>query len=161
MAQFQFQGLDEYLQILSQMEGKTHGLIKRAVYDGAAVVADAVATAIDKLPERDGYAKPDELPLSGITADQKRGLKEGLGLTKIADENGYINTKLGFDGYNSVKSKKFPNGQPNALIARSINSGSSVRKKNPFVNNAVRSVQTKAEQAMAARFDADLSQIMK
>lgn len=161
MAQFQFQGLDEYLKTLSQLDGKTSGLIKRAVYDGAAVVADAVAAAIDKLPERDGYATPNELPLSGITDDQKRGLKNGLGLTKIANENGYINTKLGFDGYNTVKSKKFPNGQPNALIARSINSGSSVRMKNPFVNNAVKSVQTKAEQAMAARFDADLSQIMK
>lgn len=158
MATLKMQGLDEYIEMLSKLEGATNGFIKRAVYDGAAVVADAVSAAIDNLPEVEGYQPPAELPIRGVTREQKRGLKEGLGLTKMQDENGYINTKLGFNGYNSVKTKRFPQGQPNALIARAINSGSSARSKNPFVNNAVRSSQGKAEAAMAARFDEDLKQ---
>ena len=161
MAKFEFDGLDEYLKTLRTMDGKTNGLIKRAVYDGAAEVAKSVKSAIEGLPEVDGYTKPYDLPVKGVTAEQKRGLINGMGLSQMNNDGGFINTKLGFDGYNSVKTKKFPNGQPNALIARSVNSGSSTRQKIPFVNNAVKSAKARAEKAMASRFDADIQAIQK
>ena len=161
MAKLEFSGMDEYIKMLRTMEGKTTGLIKRAVYDGAAEVAKAVKGAIEGLPETDGYTKPYNLPIKGVTAAQKRGLLDGMGLSPMGNDGGFINTKLGFDGYNSVKTKQHPNGQPNALIARSINSGSSSRQKIPFVNNAVKSAKASAEKAMSSRFDADLKTITK
>lgn len=161
MAKLEFSGMDEYLRTLKDMQGKSTGMIKRAVYDGAAEVAKAVKSAIQGLPETDGYTKPYNLPIKGVTSAQKRGLLDGMGLSPMSNDGGFINTKLGFDGYNSVKTKQHPNGQPNALIARSINSGSSSRAKIPFVNNAVKSAKASAEKAMSSRFDADLKTITK
>ena len=161
MAKFQFEGLDAYLNQLHDLETSTDGIIKRAVYDGAAEVAKAVEAEIRALPEVDGYQYPWQLPIKGVTKEQKDGLLEGLGLAKMQNDNGYINTKLGFDGYNKVESKKFPSGQPNALIANAINSGTSTRRKDPFINRAVKASKAKAEAAMAARLDEDIKNITK
>lgn len=60
-----------------------------------------------------------------------------------------LNVKLGFDGYNGMKTKKYPKGQPNVLLARSIESGSSIAKKRPFVAPAVRKTKKAAEETMA------------
>lgn len=159
MAKFEFEGLDEYLKTLAEMDKSTSGLIKRAVYDGAAEVAKAVEAEIRALPENDGFQV--RLPIRGVSKEQKNGLLEGMGFAKMENENGFINTKLGFDGYNEVKTKQFPKGQPNAMIARSINSGSSTRQKDPFMNRAVKAAKEKAENAMAARLEADIEAIIR
>ena len=160
MATFEFLGLDEYLGQLNELKEHATGLIKRAVYDGAAQVANAVAAEIQNLPEVDGYQYPWKVPISGVTREQKAGLLEGLGLAKMEDSSGFINTHVGFDGYNSVESKQYPNGQPNAMLARSINSGSSTRRKIPFMSRALKNAKDKAQSAMAARLDADIETII-
>lgn len=163
MAKLEFQGLDEYLKQLRSMEAKSTGMIKRAVFEGAAEVAKAVKAEIQALPEvaHDGYQFPWQLPIRGVTKEQKQGLLDGMGFAKMENENGFINTKLGFDGYNRVKTQKYPSGQPNALLARSINSGSSTRQKIPFMNRAVKAAKARAESAMAARLEADIESIQK
>lgn len=161
MAKWQFDGLNEYVRKISGLGKDSEGYIKRAVYVGAGVVAKAVGSAIDALPEaREGYV-PGDAPIRGITAAQKAGLKEGLGIAKMRNDAGYINTKIGFDGYNSVRTKKYPNGQPNALIARAVESGTSRRPKTQFITKAVRSVRDQAERYMADQFDKDLQKTME
>lgn len=161
MAKLKFEGLDAYTEQLRKMSDKSTGMIKRAVWEGARVIADATAAEIAALPVvKDHMYPPQKLPIHGVTAAQKRGLLNGLGLAGMKNESGYINTKLGFDGYNATKTKAYPNGQPNALIARVVNSGSSSRAKIPFVNKAVKSAKERAEAAMSARFDADTRQII-
>ena len=61
--------------------------------------------------------------------------------------------KIGFDGYNEVQTKTFPNGQPNALIARSIESGSSTREKTPFLRPALAAARKQAIEAARVKFD--------
>lgn len=163
MARFEFVGLDEYLKTLRELGDQSDGIIKRAVFDGAAEVAKAVEAEIQALPEveHNGYQFPWQLPIKGVTKEQKKGLLDGMGLSKMENDNGYINTKLGFDGYNDVKTKELPKGQPNAMLARSINSGSSTRQKIPFMNRAVKAAKAKAEDAMAARLDKDITAIIK
>lgn len=156
MAKLKVDGFEKYLKQLNEMNQHADGYIKRAVYDGAAVVLKAVANAIQNLPTEEYHYTKGRI--SAITPQQKQGLLEGLGAAKMKNENGYINTKLGFDGYNSVKTKKYPKGQPNALIARSVESGTSQRPKTRFINNAVNAAKAQAEQAMARRFDEDLKQ---
>lgn len=154
MANITLQGFEAYEKQLREMHKSADGLIKRAVYDGAAVVVEEVEKAIESLPtHRVFYTKG---MLYGVTREQKAGLLEGLGLSKMKNEDGFINTKLGFDGYNSVKTKKFPKGQPNALIARAVESGTSQRPKTRFVTNACKAAEDRAEKAMEARIDADL-----
>lgn len=161
MATFQFEGINAYASQISSLIEKSEGMIKRAVYDGAAVVMAAVVSEISALPVIENRYRSTSLPMRGVTATQKAGLLAGVGLAKMKNESGFINTKLGFNGYNGVRDGKYPNGQPNALIARAVNSGSSVRVKIPFINRAVKAAKAQAEAAMSARFDADTQNMIK
>lgn len=161
MATLTFQGMNAYAEQINRLSDKAEGMIKRAVYDGAAVVLTAVVSEINGLPVIENKYRVTTLPMAGVTETQKRGLLAGVGLAKMQNQNGFIHTKLGFTGYNGVRSSKYPNGQPNALIAREVNSGSSVRVKIPLINRAVNAAKAQAEAAMAARFDADTKNMMK
>lgn len=161
MAKLTFEGINEYAAQIARLNDKAEGMIKRAVYDGAAVVLAAAVKEIEGLPVISNRYRSTELPMKGVTETQKQGLLDGVGLAKMQNDNGYVNTKLGFTGYNKVRDGKYKNGQPNALIARSVNSGSSVRVKIPFINRAVTAAKAKAEAAMKDRFDADTQNMIK
>ena len=161
MAKLTFEGVDAYTQQIKRLSDKAEGMIKRAVYDGAAAVMQAVVEQIEALPVIENRYRSTDLPLKGVTQTQKRGLLEGVGFSRMKNDKGYINTKIGFDGYNGAKSKKYPNGQPNALIARAINGGSTARVKIPFINRAVKASKDKCEAAMIARFDEDTKNMMQ
>ena len=161
MAKFVFDGIEQYIKELDALNIGRTGMIKLAVYDGAAVVVKSIADAIDALPEGSTSFVPPGGTITGINAAQRAGLREGLGLAKMKNENGFINTKVGFDGYNGYHTRAYPNGQPNALIARALESGTSMRPKTRFVSKAVSSCKDAAEQAMAARFDAALQKTME
>ena len=160
-ATFEFVGLTEYLKKLDTLGVKSTGFLKRAVYDGAAVVGRAMRSQIEALPVNDGKYVPGNAQIIGVSQEQKRGLLDGLGFTKMHDKGGVIYTKLGFDGYNSVKTKKYPKGQANAMIARVVESGSSARRKTPFIRPAVNRVKERAIQRMAEKLDETINQIME
>lgn len=161
MAKFQFEGAAEYIQKIEALNKNSTGFIKRAVYEGGGVVVKAIADAIDALPSGSTAFVPEGETIRGVNDLQREGLREGLGLSTMKNENGYINTKVGFDGYNGYQTKKYPNGQPNALIARALESGTSQRPKTRFVSKAVKACREEAEKAMAARFDDDLKTEME
>jgi hypothetical protein len=60
-----------------------------------------------------------------------------------------------------MKTKNFPNGQPNSMIARSVNSGSSFRQRIPFVDNAVNSAKSRAEERMKQKLDEAIEKAIK
>lgn len=157
---YDFAGLDEYLAMLGKV-GETSGFIKRAVYDGASEVGKAILQEIQAMPANDGKFVPGDIPIRGISQEQKHGLIEGFGYTKMETKNGLTYTKVGFSGYNNVRTKKYPNGQPNPMIANAINSGTSRRPKSRFVDKAVNSSKEQCINAMQNRFDADLQEIIK
>lgn len=129
MARFEFSGIDNYIKQLNKLQQSTKdGVVGKTVYAGAAVVADSVRRAIQALPVGDGRAQGDGL-VDTVTLPQKAGLLDGFGISRMKDDDGFVNVKLGFDGYNSTRTEKYPRGQPNALIARSVNSGTTFRKK--------------------------------
>lgn len=154
MATFQVQGINEYAEMLVKISDKAEGMIKRAVWEGAKVIADNVKSAIAGLPEIPDYYVPKPYqPIKGVTSEEKAGMISGLGLAKMTSSGGFINTKLGFTGYVTKKKKTYPT----ILIARSVQSGSSFRRKIPFITQAVNTSKSTAESAMAARFDADMT----
>nr|DAH74332.1 MAG TPA: hypothetical protein [Caudoviricetes sp.] len=158
MATFQFGGIDNYIKQLNKLQQSTKdGVIGKAVYAGADVVANSVRSAIQSLPE----GREGDSSLGIVTPAQKRGLLDGFGISRMRDDDGFVNVKLGFDGYNSVETKKYPNGQPNALIARAVNSGTSFRKKTRFLDKAVNASKKAAEAAMDAACSREIEKIMK
>ena len=156
MARIEFYGIEEYFAKLARLGEKTTGVCKRALYDGAAVLADAVREEVSSLPTTDRNGDPQQ-----ILEYEKQGLMESMGIAKMRDQGGRVETRVDFDGYNRLKSKTYPNGHPNSMVARAINSGTSMRPKNPFMARAVKKAREKANRAMAARLDADIEKIMK
>lgn len=152
MAKLKFKGLEEYEKQLLKLKEISPECIGKAIHDGAGIVADAVKQSISGLPIDERHVKDGEM-LTGITRQQKAGLIDGFGIAPLKDDNGYLNVKLGFDGYNNVKTKSFPNGQPNSMIARSVNSGTSFRQRIPFVDSTVSANKAACEQKMKETFD--------
>lgn len=79
-----------------------------------------------------------------LTVKQKNGLRNGLGIAPFRVESNKISTVIGFQGYNEMRSKRWPNGQPNAMIAASCNNGTSHMTRQPFLDNTYRETRSKA-----------------
>ena len=151
--------LDDYVARLETLkDGRGIG---KSVDEGAKVVTDAIKKNIRSIPISFEWGSPEN-PIDGITPYQKKGLLDGFGIAKLEKQNGYWNVKCGFDGYNKAESITAKNAkwttkqQPNALIARAVEKGTSFRKKHPFVAPAVRSSRNAAETAMKNKFDEEL-----
>ena len=154
-------GLDSYISYLQKIDAVTDEAIGEAVYEMAKVVADSVRSGIQALPTVSNEANiaTYKKGYSRLSDKEKQGLLDGFGVSPMQDDGGYINVKLGFDGYNSVKTKKYPKGQPNALIARVTESGSSYREKTPFIRPAVNAARKPAEKAGQAKIDEKIKSI--
>jgi hypothetical protein len=162
MARISFKNGDEYALKLSKLAAQSDKVAKKAIYRGAKVVADKIAQNIDALPEETFRYLRNGEKFAGVPERQKQDLKDGFGITTIKiDDNGDWNAKIGFDGYGSIPTKKYPQGLPNQLLARSIESGSSVRQKKPFVRPAVNSARKKAIEAMKNVIDEETKKIME
>lgn len=152
-------GIDQYIGQLENLAFKSVDMIGQAIYEGADIVADAIREGINNIPVDDGYAGEGEM-LKGVKTIQKKGLQNGFGIAKMKNENGYYHVKAGFHGYNALKTKRFPAGQPNVMIARTVEAGNSFTKKTPFVAKAVRSTKDAAERKMAEVIDNEIEKIM-
>ena len=92
---------------------------------------------------------------------QKRGLIDGFGISGLQNDNGFHNVKLGFDGYNATKTEDYPNGQPNQLVARGVESGTSWKQKKPFIRPAINASRKEAEKKMAEVIDEEIQKLME
>lgn len=154
-------GLNRYIEYLQKINAVTDEAIGEAVYEMAKVVADSVRSSIQALPTVSNEANiaTYKKGYSRLSDKEKQGLLDGFGISPLQEDSGFVNVKLGFDGYNSVKTKKYPQGQPNALIARVTESGSSYREKTPFMRPAVNASKKPAEAAGRAKFDERIAAI--
>ena len=104
MAKFKFTGIEAYTESLEKIGGKNaRSILKYAVYPGAGIVADAIRASAN--------AHKD-------TGD----LANSLALSTMRDDDGYVNTKIEFAGYDRK-------GVPNAIKAAALESGTSRGQK--------------------------------
>ena len=152
MARMTVKGFDEMAAALSKLanQDEIEGICKRGVFDAAGIVADATRSAIASLPT--GNAT-----LHRVRAAQKRGQLDGLGIAAMTNEGGVINPHVGMDGYNQHKAAGFPNGQPNMMIARAVESGTSYGfpAMHPF-SRAYRAAKGAAEKAMKSTVEKEI-----
>lgn len=160
MATMKFKdGADYLLRLEHLSEAAKTDLLGNVVYDGAKVVADTVKAEIRGLPV-DNRRGTQSDPSNGPSQYQKKGLEDSFGIAPIRNDNGFVNVKLGFDGYNGLKTKRWPSGQPNQMIARSVERGTSWMKANPFMKRALRKARKQAQEAMASRLQSEIQKIM-
>lgn len=160
MARISFPGLEEYERLISTLGKRTEEIAGRAIYDGAGIIADEIKKGIESLPVVSGYGTPSNPLPGGVTKTQKEGLIDGMGISSMQNESGYLNVKIGFDGYNKTHTKSYPQGQPNQLVARGVESGTSWKQKQPFIRPAINRAKKWAEDAMAETLDEEIEKIM-
>lgn len=163
MAKISMEGLDEYTEALSRLATELKGaVIGPAVYDGADIAADAIRAEMEALPTAGGLGPPQgNRQLVGPNKLQKEALLDSFGISKMQDDSGYYNVKLGWSGYNAIRTKRWPKGQPNVLIARAVARGTSFLRANNFVKRAMATAKPKALATMEKAVDKGLKDIMK
>ena len=145
-------GLEEYLSKLGNLANKSLDVCEKAAEAGGAVVADAIRSELNAVPTDETWAH-GETKRKGPRAIEKAGLQNSFGIAPVRNDNGYVNVKVGFDGYNALN-------EPNPMIARSVVKGTSFMKPNNFVNKGVRKSREKAEQKMQVTVDEQIKNIM-
>lgn len=161
MARFTFQAGDEYAIKLSRLSSGSEQIAKKAIYEAAKIVADRVRSNLEAIPTDKFRYLRDGDTYTGPTRQEKADMLASFGITPISlDDTGSWNAKLGFDGYGGMPTKKFPKGIPNQLIARATESGSSIRRKRPFVRPALNATKAQAQAAMERVIEEEIKKIM-
>ncbi len=138
MATIRFSGIDAYMERLQRLEQDSEEILKRAVYDGAAIVADEVRQRLHAV----------------LSPDATGQLESSLGISKIQNDRGYVNARIGFDGYDSK-------GVPNQLKANVLESGSTRQPKRPFMRPAVNAARRPAKEKMKQVVEQEIENLMR
>ena len=151
-------GIDEYLTQLGNLEYQADGMAGQAIFEGAKIVADKIHANIASLPVQNGPVK------NGVRRDPTQveidGMLAGLGIAKKQVDGGFINVKIGMDGYNAHVTDKYPKGHANAMVARTINAGSTWMNRHPFIDDAVRATKKQAEETMKEKIEESIKETM-
>lgn len=158
-------GLDALQRRFEMLKTEATKVSRRAVYDGAKVAADALRAATNNLQAVSDYdainAKRRGEP-SYMSVKQKNGLRDGLGIATMRVTPDSVNTKVGFDGYNSVVTPRWPNGQPNRMVAAEVNHGSSGRTiRQPFITATAEVFASDIREAMIETATDEISKILE
>lgn len=154
-------GLDEFVEGLNAIGEHAGGIAKKCAYDGARSLADGIAEKIQQLPvDSNGFTVGTD-PLNIITTRDRDDLAACLGVSSIENDGMSTSVSVSFKGYISRTERKYPSGVPAALIARSIEKGTSVRAKKPFLRPAINSKKSAALSAMQKTMADSLAQIQK
>ena len=144
---------------------------EKAVYEAAAIPADALRSQIESVPvsqydgkkNRDPYFwgkggdKPKE-PIDGLTQSQKDGLLEALGISPFRTGILKVDKHVGVDGYNRTVTKRYRKGQPNAMVLRSLEKGTRYHQKYSVVRNAANATRAKTRKLAAEVFTKEIKQ---
>ena len=117
MAKFTIKAGEEYELKLSRLATDAEEIAKRAIYEGARIVADKVRSNLAGLPTDKFRFLRGSDKLNGLTSQEKSDLLAGLGITPMAmDGGGNWNAKIGFDGYGSMPTKRTQRAFPISLL---------------------------------------------
>ena len=161
MATIQFKKGDAYLAKIEKLGAASKDdICGSAIYGAEDIVTGEIRSQLDRVPTDERYGTMSD-PTAGPRKGQVKALKASLGIAKMQDSGGYLHVKIGWDGYNQIKTKRWPNGEPNQMVARSIERGTSFMKANAFVKKAVSSSRKRAIATMKQIVDAKCEEIMK
>ena len=150
-------GMKEISDALTQMEDKAPAIAAQALYEGAAIVADAVNKGAASIrTEPFTYKKEMRLP----SPEEKEIVQKAeAGIAKFHNTGAEVDTSIGFRnaGYAELNGKTVPI----PLIVNSINSGTSFMQKQPFIRKAGAQSAPKALQVMKKKIEEAFEAITK
>lgn len=138
------EGMDEISEMLTALEENAQGAAAAGLYDGAGVMADAINKSVDEIQRAPFHyaALISRLP----SPEEVDAIRGAVGIAKFDKNGAEVQTSIGFAnaGYADVAGKR----KPIALIANSINSGTSFMQKQPFFRKGVSKGSKRAEAAI-------------
>lgn len=131
---------EDFMIKLSRLETDIEKVAEKAIYAGIKVVADKMRVNLEE-----------------VLSEKATGeLVRALGVTPIKLYGGQWTAKVGFkggdDGYDS-------NGVAYQLLARVMESGTSTRKKRPFVRKTMNQTRKQVEEVMIQVVDEEMRKI--
>lgn len=157
MSSIKVEGMEEYLRLLDLNYTRLRSICGRSVHPGARIIANDCKNRIAGLVvDNDGHHGGKR---RGPTQAQKDGLIESLGIAKLKNKAGSFDVKLGFDGYNGTVTKRWPKGQPNAMVARSVNKGTSFMVAQPFMDQSIEACRSPVEDKIEEQFYKELERL--
>jgi len=151
-------GLDRLGQILAQLENKAQEVASGALYEGAGIVADALNAGIRSIrTESFKYAPEGTTRLP--SPQEKAALERKVGIAKFRKNGSEVDTIIGISydsGYTQIAGKQ----KSVAVIARSINSGTSFMRKQPVFRLAKNKSQNAAKAAIVEKAEKMLDEII-
>lgn len=157
MASWDFEGMDTFIQMNFETIKRTDKIIRKSIHPGAKYMADEIKQALESIPVQDGHSR--YRMRQGITTVQKNSLIESFGIARLRKGTWGYNVKLGFDGYNPIVTKRWPKGQPNAVVARSLNTGTSFLKRYPFMDMTVERCKAQTIKLIEDEFNEQLERV--
>ena len=155
------EGIDELGNMLSKLEGRAQDVASGALFDGAAVVADAMRAAIGSIVTEPFHyvADPDSVGKRYASPEEKAALVGKSGIAKFDKSDEEVNTLIGVSGASGYANI---GGKPKAvrLIARSINSGTSFMHKQPVFRRAKSKATGPAQAAIVSKAEQMFNEII-
>lgn len=152
---FRFKGIDEYIARLERITNPytAEEMIEKAVEDASKIVDQQTLKELQALPvDNRQYVDGKR---DGILQVQKDALIKSFGTSPIENKNDFINDKTGVD--RSVNKLK----QPQVVIARRLENGTSYMKKNPVFSRASRKARKPCLEEMQNSLDKSYKALMR
>ena len=150
-------GLDKLSAMLQNLGDQAPAVASVALYDGAKVMADAFSRADDQIrTEPFTHKKAIRLP----SPEEKAALQGKTGVSKFRKGTDDVNTSVGIRkdaGYVQLGNKTVAV----ALIANSINHGTSFMQKQPVYRKAKSTATRAATDAIVSRAESEFDRITK
>lgn len=152
-------GINETIKMLEKIEADTDEIIEEALKEGGGIVCDVCRQEISQLRTTDQYeggngkryAKKSDI----------KGLLDSLGYSPVQLNGSIFDIQCGWGGYNNNKTKKYPNGHANKMIANSINAGTSFQIAQPFIAKTARRSKAEALDKIEDVFTKEIDKLSK
>lgn len=156
MAGIKVKGLDGLIKKIENLGKDPEMYVKRSLYEGTGVMADAIRSAIKGLPIDESYGTAEHKK-QGVTAIEKSGLLSGLGISRmVRADNNNVYVFIGFAWFNGKRKE----GVKNSTVMRSIESGTSFRQKFPIIRQTKNRTKALALSAMQKQFEEDVDRLI-
>jgi len=155
----QVTGLDEFGQLLEDAGSHALGIAKGSLFEGAAVVADAMRASLNQI-KTEPFRWASENDKRYPSPEEKAAVMAAkYGIARFAGSGAEVNTIVGVagSGYVHLMGKEVPA----VVILRSIQSGTSFMKAQPVVRKALRAAVAPASAKIAAAAEARLQKLFK
>lgn len=158
--------LNKLMSDLRKLQVDLSYICGKSVYRGAGYMADKIKAALEAMPtvsNKYGYPlyMPEGQKAKGISAVQKRDVIEAMGITHARKTDGFIEVKIGFDGYGSYETESYPRGIPNQLLMRSLEKGTPFLERNPVVTRTVKREKAATEKELEKALNNEIEKELK